>query len=149
MVEINRPCAWAPTRNRPMANSSSGHDPRMGMSNSTMAANTISTADVNDIARYGRVFPRMYATGPTGAILTCSIVPRSFSRTTERAVETTAVIIEMYAIRPGTRNRALRSCGLYQMRGSTITTGVGSRAPGVERSVCICTAPYSAISVRA
>ena len=30
-----------------------------------------------------------------GAIRTCSIVPRSFSRTIDSAVETTAVIIEM------------------------------------------------------
>ena len=47
------------------------------------------------MARYGSVLPRMYATGPTGAIRTCSIVPRSFSRTTDSAVEMTAVIIEM------------------------------------------------------
>src|SRR5688572_31002701 len=53
-----------------------------------------------------------------GAIRICSIVPFSFSRTMESAVETTAVIIEMYAMRPGTRKSVLRSSGLYQMRGS-------------------------------
>ena len=37
----------------------------------------------------------MYGSGLTGAMRTCSIVPRSFSRTTDSAVEITAVIIEM------------------------------------------------------
>jgi hypothetical protein len=55
------------------------------------------------------------------------MVPRSFSRTTDSAVDTTAVIIEMYAISPGTRNSVLRSCGLYQMRGSTLTRGPRTR----------------------
>ena len=32
---------------------------------------------------------------PIGAMRTCSTVPRSFSRTTDSAVETTAVIIAM------------------------------------------------------
>ncbi len=32
---------------------------------------------------------------PMGAMRTCSIVPRSFSRTTASAVETTAVIMPM------------------------------------------------------
>ena len=54
-----------------------------------------------------------------GAIRTCSIVPRSFSRTIDSAVETTAVIIEINAISPGTRKTVLRSSGLYQTRGST------------------------------
>ena len=36
-----------------------------------------------------------------GAIRTCSLVPRSFSRTIDSAVETTAVIIPMNAMRPG------------------------------------------------
>ena len=56
---------------------------------------------------------------PIGAMRTCSIVPRSFSRTTDSAVEMTAVIIAMYAMSPGTRNSVLRSSGLYQTRGST------------------------------
>ena len=48
----------------------------------------------------------------------CSRVPRSFSRTTERAVETTAVSIMMKPISPGTRKLVERSSGLYQTRGS-------------------------------
>ena len=47
------------------------------------------------MTRYGSVLPMMYGSGLIGAIRTCSIVPRSFSRTTESAVDTTAVIIEM------------------------------------------------------
>ena len=60
-----------------------------------MATRMINSADVKDRTRYGRVLPAINAAGPTGAILTCSIVPRSFSRTMESAVEMTAVIIEM------------------------------------------------------
>ena len=55
----------------------------------------IISADTNEIARYGSVLPMMYGSGPIGAIRTCSMVPRSFSRTTDSAVDTTAVIIAM------------------------------------------------------
>ncbi len=55
---------------------------------------------------------------------TCSQVPRSFSRTTDSAVEIAPVIIPMKPIRPGTRNSALFSSGLNQMRGSAFTGGV-------------------------
>ena len=72
--------------------------------------------------------PKTYTAGLTGAILTCSIVPRSFSRTIESAVEMTAVIIAIYAMSPGTRNNVLRSCGLYQTRGSSATGGVTAMA---------------------
>ena len=80
----------------------------------------------------------MNGSGPIGAIRICSIVPRSFSRTTDSAVETTAVIIEMKAIRPGTRKSVLRSCGLYQMRGSRVSGGAPAasllpRWPGARR----------------
>ena len=58
-----------------------------------------------------------------GAIRTCSHVPRSFSRTIASAVDTAPVIMPMNAMRPGTRNSVLSSCGLYQMRGSADTGG--------------------------
>ena len=45
--------------------------------------------------KYGRVLPTRTRTVSIGAIRTCSIVPISFSRTIESAVETTAVIIAM------------------------------------------------------
>ena len=45
------------------------------------------------------------------------MVPRSFSRTTESAVASTAVSISSTPIRPGTRNRVELSSGLYQTRG--------------------------------
>ncbi len=46
------------------------------------------------------------------------MVPRSFSRTTERAVDSTAVSIMMKPMSPGTRKRVDFSSGLYQTRGS-------------------------------
>ena len=58
-----------------------------------------------------------------GAMRTCSQVPRSFSRTIDSEVETTALIITMKPMRPGTRNSVLCSSGLYQMRGSTAMGG--------------------------
>ena len=69
-----------------------------------------------------------------GAIRTCSIVPTSFSRTIDAAVDTTAVIMTMKPIRPGTRNRLLRSSGLYQMRGSTEIGGWISTPPAANRA---------------
>ena len=79
------------------------------------------------ITKYGSVLPTMYEPVPRGAMRTCSIVPRSFSRTTDSAVDTTDEIMPMYAMSPGTRNRALRSSGLYQTRGSTDTIGPPGR----------------------
>ena len=40
--------------------------------------------------KYGIVLPTMYENVSIGAIRTCSMVPRSFSRTTESEVEMTA-----------------------------------------------------------
>src|SRR5262245_16881859 len=84
-----------------------------------MAARTIRSSEMSEMTKYGTVLPTMNENVLRGAIRICSIVPRSFSRTTESAVETTAVIIARYAISPGTRKSVLRSWGLYQMRGST------------------------------
>ena len=95
MVEISSPCACAPTRNRPIDRHNSAHEPRIGRSNSSIAARITVIAETNEITRYGSVLPRMYGSGLSGAIRTCSMVPRSFSRTTDSAVDTTAVIIEM------------------------------------------------------
>ena len=47
----------------------------------------------------------------------CSIVPRSFSRTTVIDVDTTAVRTRMKPINPGIRNREDRRSGLYQILG--------------------------------
>ncbi len=53
-------------------------------------------ARLADLERRGIVAAATSAdSGPIGDMRTCSIVPRSFSRTTESAVDTTAVIIEM------------------------------------------------------
>ncbi len=52
-------------------------------------------AATNEITKYGRLLPTMNGSVPIGAMRTCSTVPRSFSRTTDSAVETTAVIIAM------------------------------------------------------
>ena len=46
------------------------------------------------MTKYGIVLPRMNDAASSGAMRTCSIVPRSFSRTIDSAVETTAVIID-------------------------------------------------------
>ena len=88
------------------------------MSNSSIAATMMPIADTSEMPRYGSVLPTTYDTVLMGAIRTCSHVPRSFSLTTERAVEIVPVIIPMNPISPGTRKSVLRSSGLNQMRGS-------------------------------
>ena len=65
------------------------------MPNSAIAAITMPSADTSEMAKYGIVFPTTNGPASIGAMRTCSIVPRSFSRTIDSAVETTAVIIVM------------------------------------------------------
>ena len=67
--------------------------PRIGRSNNTIDAAMINPDDASEIRKYGSVLPMMKEKVSIGAIRTCSIVPDSFSRTTDRAVEVTAVIM--------------------------------------------------------
>ena len=94
-VEISRPVPSAPTRKSDSATSSGSQLPRIGRPNSTIEARMISAADVSEIKKYGIVLPITNENVSIGAIRTCSIVPASFSRTIESAVEVTAVIIAM------------------------------------------------------
>ena len=55
----------------------------------------MSAAEASEITKYGIVLPTTNENVSIGAIRTCSIVPLSFSRTIDSAVETTAVIIAM------------------------------------------------------
>ncbi len=55
----------------------------------------ISAADASEITKYGMVLPTTNEKVSIGAIRTCSIVPHSFSRTIDSAVDVTAVIIAM------------------------------------------------------
>src|SRR5262249_2951222 len=104
-------------------NNRNGHDPFIGRPNNTIDARMIARDEDTAMQKYGSVFPMMYDVVPSGAMRTCSIVPRSFSRTTESEVDTTDDIMPMYAMSPGTRKSALRSSGLYQTRGSTLSAG--------------------------
>ena len=94
-VEISSPVPSAPTRNSDSASSSASQLPRIGRPNSTIDARMISAAEASEIRKYGMVLPTTNENVPIGAIRTCSIVPISFSRTIDSAVEATAVIIAM------------------------------------------------------
>jgi hypothetical protein len=100
-VEIISPRPSAPARYNDRARISRIHEPFIGSPKSPIDASTIASDVASEMAKYGNVLPMMYSPVPSGAILTCSIVPRSFSRTTERDVEMTAEIMPMYAMRPG------------------------------------------------
>src|SRR5687768_14175093 len=106
-VEIINPRPSAPARYSDSASSSNSHEPCIGSPNSSIDANTMNTDVASEMTKYGSVLPMMYVPVPSGAIRTCSIVPRSFSRTTDNDVDTTDEIIPMYAMRPGMRNSAL------------------------------------------
>ena len=58
-------------------------------------ARTIPIPDTREMAKYGTVLPRTNIEASIGAMRTCSIVPRSFSRTIDNAVEMAAEIIAM------------------------------------------------------
>ena len=77
----------APTRNSDSATSSDSQLPRIGRPNSTIDARMMSAADASEITKYGIVLPTTNENVSIGAMRTCSIVPRSFSRTIESAVE--------------------------------------------------------------
>ena len=55
----------------------------------------MSADDDREIRKYGSVFPRMNEMVSIGAMRICSIVPDSFSRTMDSAVDATAVIMPM------------------------------------------------------
>ena len=76
----------------------------------------------------------MSSAGFTGETMICSMVWRSFSRTIEREVATTAESIMSIATSPGTRNLALCTSGLNQMRGSSITAGTTGGRPALARA---------------
>ena len=78
----------------------------------------MTTLATSEIKRYGIALPTMSWPGRREVTRSCSIVPRSFSRTTDSAVDRTAVSMRMNPIRPGTRKLVERSSGLYQTRGS-------------------------------
>ena len=71
----------------------------------------------------------MSAEAGRGETAICSMVPRSFSRTMEKAVEVVRMTMRMKAINPGRRNRALLSSGLYQTRTSVARGSVTPPAP--------------------
>ncbi len=75
----------------------------------------------------------MSAADGSGETRICSIVPRSSSRTMEKAVEVVRMTIRMKAMSPGTRNLALLSSGLYQTRTSVWSGRV--RLPNPRRSM--------------
>ena len=76
----------------------------------------MNVAETSEMAMYGSVLPRMTSIGRSGDTMICSIVPRSFSRTTVMDVAITPVSMMMKPISPGTRNRELTRSGLYQIR---------------------------------
>ena len=92
---MRSPNPSAPTRKSDNAASSSSHDPRIGRSNRIIDTTMTPTADRSEMAKYGTTLPTTKLVAPSGAIRTCSMVPRSFSRTIESAVEITALIIAM------------------------------------------------------
>ena len=55
----------------------------------------MSAADASAMRKYGIVLPTMNENVSIGAMRICSIVPTSFSRTIDSAVDATAVIIAM------------------------------------------------------
>ena len=82
-----------------------------------------SLRQMNNGTTWEVLFDDLDDTVSIGAMRTCSQVPRSFSRTIDSDVETTALIMTMKPMRPGTRNSVLWSSGLYQIRGSTAMGG--------------------------
>src|ERR1041385_3876445 len=76
----------------------------------------ISTSSVSMNAKmlYGRIFPTTSSQERIGVTISCSIVPRSRSRTIEEAVNNAVMKNRIMPITPGTLKYAAMRSGLYQ-----------------------------------
>ncbi len=66
--------------------------------------------------RYGATLPMMICQGRSGDTSSASIVPVSFSRVSESAVMSAAMIMSTIAISPGTKRFVLARVGLNRDR---------------------------------
>jgi hypothetical protein len=94
-MEMSSPVPSAPAMKSDNDRRSASQLPRIGSPNRTIAARMIRAAEVSEMKKYGMLLPTMNENVSIGAIRTCSIVPLSFSRTIDSAVEITAVIMRM------------------------------------------------------
>ena len=74
--------------------------------------------------RYGTSLPTTTAIGETGVTISCSSVPRSRSRTIEKAASSVPEKVSRIATSPGMRRLALRESGLNSITGCGINGGL-------------------------
>ena len=61
---------------------------------------------------YGMILPSMISTGVIGIASSASMVPRSISRVTDKAVKISIVMVRMVPTSPGTMLSAVSAAGL-------------------------------------
>jgi hypothetical protein len=71
-----------------------------------------------DRIRYGSILPEINSKELIGETFICSMVPLSFSLTSDKETLIAAVIRSIIAMRPGIRKRVVCRSGLYQKRAS-------------------------------
>jgi len=102
--------------NKELRRISTAINPRKGTWNSETLKTTQITMPSMPSRKYGSTLPSSRSMRCSGVTKMASMVPRSHSRATTRAVSRVPIRVMISVIRPGTRKLRLRPDGLYQMR---------------------------------
>ena len=102
IVEIKRPIPTVVIKYKPFAKNKSGTLPRTGISNQKTLIRVTKIIFTKPRKMDGMVLPKMNSNGLIGVTTICSIVPISFSRTTDILVNKSETNMTIAAITPGT-----------------------------------------------
>ena len=133
-AEIRIPMESATRMNSPPSASSKSKLPRIGTPNTSRASSSTVSTLRNPMTMYGATLPTMICHGRRGDTSSASMVPISFSRVSESAVMSAAMMLSTRVISPGTKRFALSRVGLKRARAS----GTIRMAP----TCCCCSSSY-------
>ena len=136
IVEASRPIPKPVTRNTPESRMIRPRSPRIGTPNHQCPTASTSIVLKNPSATYGISLPTINSHGRMGVTISCSIVPRSRSRTTEEAVRMAAMAYRIMPITPGIIKCALIRSGLNQTVVRTSTGGWTRRLIPLRSNFC-------------
>ena len=113
MDDIKIPCVVATRRKTLDESKYAANEPRNGTSNKSFERNKPPIAAAKPRRKYGINFPTNISNFPTEAARVASIVPRSHSLATTRAVSNVPIIARIIAIEPGIKLCRVICAGLY------------------------------------
>ena len=123
MVEANRPMPRPESSSKPEQPRMRLKSPRTGTPNHQWPMASTSRVSMKARMTYGRILPTTSSHGRMGVTMSCSIVPRSRSRTIAVAVRMEVMANRIMPITPGIMKYELTRSGLYQTRVRTSSGG--------------------------